>query len=417
MSQELAVDISKQVIDSGYLEFFELEIGQGTNNILYFHAGKNELLQDITWASNTYVALPLVMQGIEHKYDGPSSRPSLTIANVESILKSSSAFKTQMTDGTWGATYDDGTEINDTDFVFDDLIGAKLTRRRTLEKYLTSNPIIEFKKDIYIIDRIEERTNAIVSFELASAFDLESVRIPGRIVVGKYCPWKYQGASTEIADLADRRGACVWKKTNQIPHSTGTAASVYATENDEPLLLQSAVEGSTGFATITNHASPGTREVDVFVKLTFPVGHAEEDYPRYFRSRVASNSSPILVSNSVDTSKWQEVRVYTTYSSDSDSKEYILFSDDVRRNSYVLHDNTIWRAVIANTNSSDKTPATSSKYWQRADICGKLLGSCKMRYQAMGINNSNGFNFIPSINLDTNKTLPFGGFPGSKKFR
>ena len=149
MSQELGVDISKQAIDSGYLEFFELEVGSGSNNILYFHAGKNELLQDITWDSNTYVALPLMMQGIEYKYDGPSARPSLTIANVESIFKSSSVFKTQMTDGTWGATYDDGTEISDTDFILDDLVGSKLTRRRTLEKYLTSNPIIEFRKDVY----------------------------------------------------------------------------------------------------------------------------------------------------------------------------------------------------------------------------------------------------------------------------
>lgn len=417
MSQELAVDISRQTIDSGYLEFFELEVGTGSNNVLYFHAGKNEQLQDITWDSNTYVALPLMMQGIEYKYDGPSARPSLTIANVESIFKSSSIFKTQMADGTWGAKYDDGTDITDTDFVLDDLVGSKLTRRKTLEKYLTSSPVVEFRKDVYIIDRIEERTNAYVSFELASAFDLETVRIPGRVVVGKYCPWKYQGASTEITNLADRRGACVWKKTNQIPHSTGTAASVYATENDEPLLLQSAVEGSTGFATITNPASPGTREVDVFVKLTFAGGHAEEDYPRYFRSRVASNSSPILVSNSVDTSKWQEVRVYTVYSSDASNTNYLIFSGDVRRNSYASDGTTVWRVLIQNTKSDSKSPEVGSKYWQRADICGKLLGSCKMRYQAMGINNSNGFNFIPSINLDTSKTLPFGAFPGSKKFR
>lgn len=407
MSQELGVDISKQAIDSGYLEFFELEVGSGSNNILYFHAGKNELLQDITWASNTYVALPLMMQGIEYKYDGPSARPSLTIANVESIFKSSSVFKTQMTDGTWGATYDDGTEISDTDFILDDLVGSKLTRRRTLEKYLTSNPIIEFRKDVYIIDRIEERTNMLVSFELSSAFDLETVRIPGRIVVGKYCPWKYQGASTEIANVADRRGACVWKKTNQIPHSTGTAASVYATENDEPLLLKSAVAASTGFTADVTPGSPGTHGIDVFV-----TDESTTNFDRYYRSRVASNSAAVT-----DTSKWQEVRVYTTYSSDASDVEYRVFSDDVRRNSYVLHDNTVWRTLIANTKSDGKTPGPTSKYWERADLCGKLLQSCKMRYQAMGINNSNGFNFIPSINLDTTKTLPFGAFPGSKKFR
>ena len=42
MSQELAVDIAKQEISSGYLEFFELEVGDGSNNVLFFHDGKNE---------------------------------------------------------------------------------------------------------------------------------------------------------------------------------------------------------------------------------------------------------------------------------------------------------------------------------------------------------------------------------------
>ena len=35
MSDALATDQLKQEIDSGLLEFFELEIGAGTNNTLY----------------------------------------------------------------------------------------------------------------------------------------------------------------------------------------------------------------------------------------------------------------------------------------------------------------------------------------------------------------------------------------------
>ena len=39
MSNELATDLLKQEISSGYLEFFELEVGSGDDNTLYFHDG------------------------------------------------------------------------------------------------------------------------------------------------------------------------------------------------------------------------------------------------------------------------------------------------------------------------------------------------------------------------------------------
>ena len=97
MSTELATDQLKQEIDSGLLEFFELTIGSDTasRNILYFHDGTKENLDDVVFAGNTYIALPIIMDGIELKADGAMSRPSLTVANVESILKSGSKFKTQ----------------------------------------------------------------------------------------------------------------------------------------------------------------------------------------------------------------------------------------------------------------------------------------------------------------------------------
>ena len=65
MSQELSVDISKQAISSGYLQFFELEIGSGSVNKLYFHDGKNENIADITFDGNTYISLPIQMTGVE----------------------------------------------------------------------------------------------------------------------------------------------------------------------------------------------------------------------------------------------------------------------------------------------------------------------------------------------------------------
>jgi len=396
MSNELATDQLKQEIDSGLLEFFELTIGAGSNNTLYFHDGKKENLDDVTFDGNTYVALPIMMEGMELKADGAMSRPTLTIANVESILKSGSKFKTQMEDGTWGATVNSEPLVA-TDFKLDHLVGATIVKRKTLEKYLSSSPIIEFEKDEYIIDRISEKTNTFVTLELASPFDLGGIRVPNRVVIGKYCPWVYQGARPDVAE-ADRVGACNWKKENQKLNGS-SRVSVFVSQNDEPMFLKSAVEG---LGTGVYHTSKQTsHDLDDFVKTG----------DLYYQSRDDSNTAALT-----STALWKVVIVYTEWSSDSGSANYTIDIDQ-RKNSYVYHANTVWKCVIAHTKNSNFEPALDSRHWVRADLCGKLLASCKQRYQAKGINNASGRNFIASDKANTQAILPFGGFPGSRKFR
>ena len=397
MSNELATDQLKQEIDSGLLDFYELTIGAGTNNTLYFHDGKKENLDDITFGGNVYVALPIMMDGIELKADGAMSRPTLTIANVESILKSGSKFKTQMEDGTWGATVN-SEPLAASDFKIDHLVGATVVKRQTLEKYLTSNPIIEFEKDEYIIDRISDKSNIFITLELASPFDLGGIRIPNRVVIGKYCPWVYQGASPDITE-AGRVGACNWKKENQKLHN-GVRASIFVSENDEPIFLKSAIEGLGSGVYHTSKQS--SHDLDDFVK----VGGL------YYQSRDDNNTAALT-----SIAFWKVVIVYTQWSTDSGSGVNYTIDGDKRKSSYVYHANTVWRCVIAHTKSSTLEPALDSRHWVRADLCGKLLASCKQRYQSKGITSNGGRNFIASDKSNTQAILPFGGFPGSRKFR
>ena len=399
MSQQLGVDTAKQEINSGYLEFFELEVGVdsgGTRNVLYFHDGKNENTQDITYDGNTYVALPILMSGIEIKGDGATNRPTVTIANVESILKSGSKFKTQMEDGTWNSEVDD-VPVTASTFKLDDLIGSRFTRRRTLEKYLTSDPVVEFPKDVYIIDRIQEKTNLFVTLELAAPFDLAGVRVPNRVVVGKYCSWQYQGANPTLI-ASDRKGACVWKKKEQIRHSTNATdmSTLYVNEDDEPILQASSVS-STTWANGTTYA------LDVFVVKN----------SLYYQSKIASNAGNDPALGEV---YWRPVRLYTTWAS---SQSYTVNATDSRRSSLVLHDDTVWRALVAHTSANANAPELGSTHWARADVCGKLLQSCKMRYQARKANSTTatGNAFLPSTAHQTSVHLPFGAFPGTRKFR
>jgi len=59
----------------------------------------------------------------------------------------------------------------------------------------------------------------------------------------------------------------------------------------------------------------------------------------------------------------------------------------------------IWEAV--RTVPVGKSPLIHPSYWKRLDVCGKLISSCKVRFQ----------------NGDTTKELPFGGFPGTRTFK
>ena len=72
-----------------------------------------------------------------------------------------------------------------------DLTGAKVTRIRTLAKFIdaanfadgpnaTADPNAEFPQEIYVVDRKSTETREVVEFEVAAPTDLAGVRIPGR---------------------------------------------------------------------------------------------------------------------------------------------------------------------------------------------------------------------------------------------
>ena len=78
--------------------------------------------------------MPLQAKGFKSDPAATSARPTISFANVLDTFK---------------------TSISD----YDSLLGATLTRRTTLQKYLVgesgdSTPPVEFPKQIYLFDRI-----------------------------------------------------------------------------------------------------------------------------------------------------------------------------------------------------------------------------------------------------------------------
>lgn len=379
MSDVIATDSQKLVSNSSvFVSLYELEFGGTT---YYFHSQNTE--DDIVFDGQTYVVFPMVMDGIELTGDGAQNRPTMTMANVNSILSASAKTAAGFP----------------ADFVLEDLVGGRITRRQTLEKYTgVGVTAYEFPTDVYLLDRISSRNNLMVQIELASPFDFAGARVPSRIVTGKYCPWVYKGYSSSGNDV---RSACYWSDENQIKTGSNTY-SFFFTIDDEPLLKESltTITGAGAWAAITTYAAEQV------------VTYENEYYQSKEDSNVGNTPSEFSVF-------WKKVRTFSVWSTDAGSTEYTTDSSDPRKSSYVYHANTVWRALKAHTKNANFTPGNAPTYWTPGDVCGKLLSSCKARYQALETTGSGtGNDAQPKVgSFNTALVLPFGGFPGTRKFR
>jgi lambda family phage minor tail protein L len=83
------------------------------------------------------------------------------------------------------------------------LEGAKFTRIRTLGRFLdaanfpsgnaSADPLAEFPREIFFVDRKSAENRDVVEFELASAFDMAGIRAPKRQCITR-CQWVYRSA-------------------------------------------------------------------------------------------------------------------------------------------------------------------------------------------------------------------------------
>tara|TARA_B100000886_G_scaffold200808_1_gene138576 strand:- start:172 stop:747 length:576 start_codon:yes stop_codon:yes gene_type:complete len=172
----IITDLQK-INPSSVIELFTLQLStalHGANTIYRFHAGTNyNSNADIIWAGNTYNKIPIQAEGFAYQR-GQLPRPNLTVSNA---LNTITAILLTVNETTAG----------------NDLIGATVTRIRTLARYLdaanfsgssnpfgTPDPTAEFPQEIYKIDRKSAENREIVTFELAAVFDLAGVRAPKR---------------------------------------------------------------------------------------------------------------------------------------------------------------------------------------------------------------------------------------------
>ena len=149
-----------------------------TNPTVYlFHAGNNmKDSTDLIWQSNTYTRMPCQAEGFKYSGKGKLPRPTLTFSNLLGTITSILQLVNQTT-------------------ALSDLQGAKVTRRRTLARFLdaenfpsnvnpfgTPDPSAELPREVYFVDRKVVENRDVVQFELVSSFDLAGVGAPKKLV-------------------------------------------------------------------------------------------------------------------------------------------------------------------------------------------------------------------------------------------
>jgi lambda family phage minor tail protein L len=170
----------QKLAPSALVELFVLDAAAQGGGVSRFHAGTKGLSQPVVWQAETFTPYPIEAAGFEASGKGALPRPTLRVANIGGAIGAMCA-----------AT--------------DDLVGARLTRQRTFQRFLDAvnfagginaeaDPNAHLADDIYFVNRKASENAVFVEFELASALDVHGVNLPRRVVIQNTCMWRYRGA-------------------------------------------------------------------------------------------------------------------------------------------------------------------------------------------------------------------------------
>ena len=399
----LVTDVQGQAQSSGFITVYEIALpdsnigGTGLDK-LFFHDGRNGT-SDLTWYSldnetdfgstssskyslRTYQALPIESEGWEIRGSGSGSlpRPTVRMGNINQF------FRTYLAD-------------------WDDLVGAKVIRRKTLEKYLGTNPPVEFNRDVFYIERKSVETPVIVEFELVSGFDVEGIKLPRRNILAARCPWKYKDTT---------QGGCDWEQDSRL---AGVTDPLYFDKDDNQITKDAANATGNEYTFWGRQDNVVNREASLYKNsVTYEVG----DYVEYQRpignlyqittmTENATNRVTItvpaataaefavgdwLVIKGATHTSWnhKNVPLYVDSKGGSGATSTIIVRTDSSADGTLSTAgyiqgcrNTLYKCIVEHTilaidDIEDLIKPINISYWQFGDVCGKRLNSCSKRF-------------------------------------
>jgi len=388
---DLIDTVQELEIDDAYIELFDIRLKyvnssgnldttqvyhlidgleDGTTNLwMPYDTNDNGSLE---WAE--YIALPIAIEGVSTSSDGAQGRPTLSLANVAALARSVSADDDGIDDeiafsggASDASVYSILEELNISKN--EDVLGSVVLHRKTL------------LKNTYVYDSGNHYT---YEDRITKATPIDPVPLPKEFPSGRYILDRVAAENQiivqfELASPFDIQGLkvpnryiigkyCPWEYKGLVDGSVKSGCSWE--NNGVGAVTTSTLTGATDGEYIINEASPG---VTLNTTASSP--------PSGWTLKIEIDSNTVLVTISRPGSSFEFNDTIVVSSSIIGGSEDLTLTV-VNRVNFDIDNN--------NTNST-------------GDVCGKTIQSCKAR-----------FNFGDA---EKDVPLPFGGFPGSRKFR
>ena len=253
--ENIASDVQKLAVGN-VVTLYEIDLSDilGANNeVLYFSESIDNDFTPIVFNSREYIPIHMKTSGWQTKGSDTMPRPLVSVSNVLLTF----------------ASY-----INS----FDSLVGAKFTRRRTLEKYLdgkpTANPSAEFAPDIFKILSMPQKTKGVVQFELTPYVDFELIKLPKRQILRDFCRQTYRRWDAALATFVYTKATCPY-----VGDYCYTRLGVYTTTESLDSCGKEITDCEMRFAgqkAVELTAEYGDR--DIYIQGTAPITTQENDY-------------------------------------------------------------------------------------------------------------------------------------------
>jgi len=352
------------------------------DGILRFHNNITIFNSYLVWQGKHYFPAPITAEGFESSTKGTLPQPTLSIASQsETGIDQLALLKHEIQK-------------------FGDIIGSKVSRRRTFAKYLdvanfrgnteTALPpdgyepdmYAELPKDVYYIERKQTENKNVLVYTLSSILDLEGTKIPKRRVVANKCVWQYRGVGCWYQHATDDE-----LKAWQVAKNDNTLSQ----SDTIPLLEKAGIK--------TLHADPNAATCGL--PIFAPAVATDKDEHIYSTGLV----NPEDVSEIKDRGKWNAAQTYQVGEFCFLDKDGVKFYFVCKKITGPIEDED---SGVVTQKSASHPP--DSEYWV-PDECSKSLTGCRLRWGSRKGKAALG----SSCAIAEMGQLPFGGFPAAKK--
>jgi len=186
----IQADIQHFEVDD-IVEMFELYIPQIDTTYYFCSSATNTSPLtydngDGTPGGHNYTPIPIDASGYDASGRGTLPQPKIRVADMTGLIAYLIRF-------------------------YDDLLGCKFTRKRTLRKYLT-DPSIKFEDEVYYVSRKSGQNQIFTEFTLCSALDLQGLQLPRKLVLKNYCSFVYRRWDADLGAFV--AGTCPYDGTS-----------------------------------------------------------------------------------------------------------------------------------------------------------------------------------------------------------